>query len=151
MPEVKEEATGAVTVHVDSSATMVAHVQVRGQEIRIDESEKGQLQGSINPYDYILSALGACTAITVQLYAQRKKWPLARVEVSLSHERVHAQDCERCDDKNARLSQIRKRIRFMGDLTPEQRQRLQEISARCPVQKSLEAGIWVKTVLVEEV
>jgi putative redox protein len=137
-----------VTVSADSSAGMVANIQMGDQHVVIDET--GLATGSNtspDPYDYIMSALGACTVITLHMYAQRKEWPLERAEVTLKHERVHIKDCAECEEKDAKLTQVTKTLTLIGDLTPEQRSRLENISSRCPVQKTLEAGITVKTIL----
>lgn len=127
----------------DKNAPMVANIRVGAETMVLDES--GVVKAGPDPYDYILSALGACTVITLHMYAQRKGWPLERAEVSLSHGRVHPDDCEHCDDATAKLSQITKRLRLTGDLTAEQRKRLKIISSKCPVQKTLEAGIAIVT------
>ncbi len=112
--------------------------------------ETGVAQGvklGPDPYDYILASLGACTVITLHMYAQRKGWPLEKAEVSLRHDRVHPNDCLNCADENAKLDRITKKLWLIGDLTPEQRVRLEKISSKCPIQKTLEAGISVQTVL----
>lgn len=133
-------------VSADSSAPMVATIRAGAATMVLDES--GVVTGvkaGPDPYDYILSALGACTVITLHMYAQRKGWPLERAEVSLRHGRVHPVDCENCDNATAKLNQITKYLRLTGDLTAEQRKRLKIISSKCPVQKTLEAGIAVVT------
>ena len=142
----ENEQDGAVWVSADNKAPMVANIRVGSETMVLDESSvvTGVKVGP-DPYDYILSALGACTVITLHMYAQRKGWPLERAEVSLSHGRVHPDDCEHCDDATAKLSQITKHLRLTGDLTAEQRKRLKIISSKCPVQKTLEAGIAVVT------
>lgn len=142
----KNEQEGAVWVSADSSAPMVANIRAGAETMVLDES--GTVTGvkvGPDPYDYILSALGACTVITLHMYAQGKGWSLERAEVSLRHGRVHPKDCESCDDKMAKLTQVTKYLRLTGDLTAEQRERLKIISSKCPVQKTLEAGITIVT------
>lgn len=135
----------SVSVVVEEGA-LAATIQAGGHRLLVDEpKEVGGLDSGPSPYDYILSALGSCTAITMRLYANLKKWPLGRIEVELSHERVHTADCANCDQPDARLDRIHKTIRVTGDLTPEQLQRLEVISARCPVQKTLGGGIAIST------
>ena len=103
-----------------------------------------------NPYDYLLASLGACTVMTLRMYADRKRWPLDSVTVHLSHEKVHATDVEECEDAadgvNSQASGDRKPIKIdrigllvevEGDLSDEQRQRLLEIAHKCPVHQSL--------------
>ena len=94
-----------------------------------------------DPYSLLLSALGACTAMTVQLYAHRKQWPLDKVQVRLQHSRIHAEDCESCDNKRGSLDQIRRHISLLGRLNEEQRTRLLEIAKRCPVHRTLTSGV----------
>ena len=145
------EEEGFVTVTASNSAPMVARISAGTDVMVIDESGISQdRKPGADPYDYILSGLGSCTVITLHMYAQRKGWPLDKAVVKLRHERVHASDCEKEDDEKARLSQIKKHLFLYGDLSSEQRKRLLEISNRCPVQKSLAAGISVKTVLEKE-
>lgn len=139
-----------VWVSADSTAPMVANIRAGAQDMVLDETSvlTGMKVGP-DPYDYILSALGACTVITLHMYAQRKGWPLERAEVRLRHGRVHAKDCENCEDTVSKLTQVTKQLRLVGDLTPEQRKRLKIISAKCPVQKTLETGVSIVTELEE--
>lgn len=144
MPETPAE-QNTVTVVV-AEGTLAATIQAGGHRLIVDEpADVGGLGSGPSPYDYLLSALGSCTAITMRLYANLKQWPLGRIEVELSHERVHASDCANCDLPDARLDRIHKIIRVTGDLTPSQLQRLEVISARCPVQKTLGGGIAIST------
>lgn len=138
-----------VTVSAEEPNGYVANIQMGDQQFVIDETgiEQGTDTGP-TPYDYILSALGACTVITLHMYAKRKQWPLQRAEVSLTHERVYSSDCEHCDDKAAKISQITKKLKLVGNLTPEQRLRLEIISSKCPVQKTLQAAIVIQTELL---
>jgi len=99
------------------------------------------------PYDYLLSALGACTSMTVQMYARRKNWPLQSAVVRLSHEKIHAEDCSRCEEKNGKIDRFSRELELIGELTAEQRQRLLEIAERCPVHKTLHATVEVVTQL----
>ena len=97
-----------------------------------------------DPYDLLLSALGACTSMTLRLYAGRKGWGLREVVVELDIEHTYAEDCEHCEDPRAMVQQISRRITLHGDLDDEQRTRLREIAAKCPVHKTLVAGVRVK-------
>ncbi len=92
------------------------------------------------PYDLLVASLGACTAMTLRMYADRKDWDLRAVTVRLHHAKVHAEDCD-CDTKAAgRIDKIKRLIRLEGNLSDEQRSRLIEIAERCPVHRTLEEG-----------
>jgi putative redox protein len=106
-----------------------------------EPAEAGGSDAGPDPYSLLLGALGACTAMTVQMYAKRKGWPLEKIEVSLRHSRFHAEDCKQCETKEGMLSRIEKYISLSGPLSEEQRARLLEIAARCPVQKTVTSEI----------
>ena len=92
------------------------------------------------PYDYVLAGLGACTSITMRMYADRKSLPLDRVTVTLSHSKIHAEDCAECETKVGMLDQFDRVIAMEGALDAEQRKRLMEIADKCPVHRTLELG-----------
>ncbi|MCB1741001.1 MAG: OsmC family protein [Gammaproteobacteria bacterium] len=98
-----------------------------------------------DPYEHLLAALGACTSMTIRMYANRKQWPLTDIQVELVHSREHAADCDDCEDSATRIDVITRRIRLEGDLSDEQRQRLMEIADRCPVHRTLENEIRIDT------
>jgi putative redox protein len=101
------------------------------------------------PYDLILAGLGACTSMTVHLYADRKGWPLERAEVNLRHDRTHAQDMAGgAGGGDMRMERISRTVRLTGPLNDEQRARLLEIADKCPVHRTLSAGAQVRTTLV---
>jgi putative redox protein len=96
------------------------------------------------PYEYVLTALGSCTAMTLRLYADRKEWPLESATIQLrSSSKSHEADCENCATKKVGMGHIERRIFLTGHLTDEQRARLLEIADRCPVKQTLEAGIHI--------
>ena len=100
-----------------------------------------------DPYSLLLAALGACTSMTLQIYARRKEWPLERVEVSLRHSRIHAEDCSDCATTQGKIDQIERYISVTGPLTDEQKARLFEIARHCPVHKTFTSGISIKDFL----
>ena len=97
------------------------------------------------PYDLLLAGLGACTSMTLRLYAERKDLPLDRVTVRLTHEKVHAEDCAECETKAGTIDRIDRKIALEGALSPDQRKRLIEIANKCPVHRTLESEIDIRT------
>lgn len=89
------------------------------------------------PYDFLLVALGTCVTMTLRMYADRKGWNLEEVEVHLEQSRIYANDCQDCESEDGYVHIIEKKLKFIGELTEEQKQRLLEISDKCPVNKTL--------------
>ena len=100
------------------------------------------------PYGLLLASLGACTAMTLRMYAKRKDWPLGEVEVRLRHAKIHARDCAECETETGKIDRIEKELSLGGPLSDEQRSRLLEIADRCPVHRTLHAEVRVETSLV---
>jgi len=111
-----------------------------------EPKEAGGLGSGPGPYDLLLASLGACTSMTLRLYADRKKLPLKHVQVRLRHGRVYAADCAECETKEGMLDRIECVITLEGDLTAEQRARLMEIADKCPVHRTLMSEINIRTV-----
>ena len=109
--------------------------------------EVGGTDSGPDPYALLLAALGACTAMTLQLYARKKGWTLEKVEVSLRHSRTYAEDCKDCKPNEGKIERIERFISLTGSLTDEQRARLLEIAQRCPVHKTLTSGVSIKDYL----
>jgi putative redox protein len=101
------------------------------------ESDDGDDLGP-TPYEILLWALGACTSMTLMMYARRQGWDLRDVRVHLHHERDHATDCVNCEDPNSRIDRIERVIALEGDLTAEQRARLLAIASRCPIHRTMQ-------------
>ena len=97
-----------------------------------------------DPYDYLLTALGACTSMTIGLYARRNHLPLENVTVSLWHSRIHARDCEECETKEGTVDRIDVRVELTGSLSAEQHAKLMEIAAKCPVHRTLTSEINIR-------
>ena len=99
-----------------------------------------------DPYDYLLTALGVCTSMTIGLYARRNRMPLENITVSLSHSRIYAADCEECETREGMLDRIDRSITLEGDLNDEQRKRLLEVADKCPVHHTMTSEIDIRTV-----
>ncbi|NMM23923.1 MAG: OsmC family protein [Phycicoccus sp.] len=110
------------------------------------ESSGGQDAGP-TPYDMLLSALGACTSMTMRMYADRKGWDMGPTTVRLQHSRIHARDCDTCETTNGRLDHIDREITLDDSLSAEQRVALLAIADKCPVHKTLTSEVSISTVL----
>ncbi len=97
------------------------------------------------PYDLLLAGLGACTAMTLRMYAERKQWPVGAITVGLDHEKIHATDCESCETQVGKIDRIERVLHIEGDLTPEMRARLLEIADKCPVHRTLTSETVITT------
>jgi len=117
-----------------------------GHGLVADEPEAaGGANAGPNPYDLLLAGLGACTGMTLRMYADRKKWPLEEVTVAMRHGKAHALDEEHSDRADARIDRVEREVHLDGPLSEEQRVRLLEIADRCPVHRTLSAGVRIST------
>jgi putative redox protein len=98
-----------------------------------------------SPYEYLLAALGACTSMTIRLYAEHKKLALRRVSVRLRHDKIHAADCENCETKEGKIDRIDREVTLEGELNADERAKLMEIADKCPVHRTLHSEIDVRT------
>jgi putative redox protein len=129
-------------VTVQSKENLRQEITSGENTITADEPiASGGTDMGFDPYSLLLAALGACTAMTLKLYARRKNWDLRDVNVQLSHDRIYAQDCKDCETKEGKLDRIQRKVQLEGNLSPEQRQRLLEIAKRCPVHQTLTSEI----------
>jgi uncharacterized OsmC-like protein/pimeloyl-ACP methyl ester carboxylesterase len=137
---------GVVEVSETGEGTFPQRIRVGRHEFRADEPVSyGGTDSGPSPYDLLTAALGACTSMTLRLYAQRKGWPLEHVSVRLRHHKVHAQDCADCETKTGKVDVIDRELFVQGPLDEEQRARLIEIADRCPVGRTLESEVKVRT------
>jgi putative redox protein len=131
-------------VIVRSEAGLVQRIQAGSHALVADEPlSAGGTDAGPDPYALLLAALGACTSMTLRMYAGRKGWPLQGVDVELDMARVYAEDCVHCEEPRALIDEVRRRITLRGPLEAAQRTRLLEIARKCPVHKTLTAGLRV--------
>ena len=124
-------------------------IEAGGHHLVSDEPlDLGGTDAGPTPYDLLAAALGSCTAITLQMYAQHKGWPLLGVEVRLTHGKIHARDCADCETKEGRIDRIERQILLQGALDEAQRARLLQIADRCPVHRTLTSEIQISTRLL---
>ncbi len=137
---------GCVVVRETGEGFLSQHIAAGPHHLRADEpASLGGDDSGPTPYDLLLAALGACTSMTMRMYARRKKWPLDQAQVTLSHEKVHAEDCADCEHKDRKIDRIERRIRLDGQLDDSQRSKLLEIADKCPVHRTLHGEIRVVT------
>ncbi len=127
------------------AAALLQEITSGRHHLQADEPvSAGGSDAGPSPYDYLLIALGVCTSMTVGLYARRKQIPLQDITISLWHSRIHAQDCQECETKLGLLDQIEINIQLGGPLTAEQKEKLMDIAAKCPVHRTLESEINIR-------
>jgi putative redox protein len=137
---------GTVLVRETRRGKFQQKVILGDHRLLADEPVKdGGLDSGPGPYDLLLAALGACTSMTIRLYADLKQIPLRRTEVRLRHNKIYAADCAECETKEGKIDRIDRMIAFEGDLTAEQRKRLLEIADKCPVHRTLKSEVDIRT------
>jgi putative redox protein len=146
VPEPDEMPVDGVLVGETGNGKFEQSVIVGKHRLLADEPVSVGGNGSgPNPYDYLLTSLGACTSMTIRLYADVKKLPLRHVSVRLTHDKIHAADCENCETKEGKIDRIDREVTLEGDLTADQRARLMEIADKCPVHRTLTSEIDIRT------
>jgi uncharacterized OsmC-like protein/alpha-beta hydrolase superfamily lysophospholipase len=143
----EDTAPGTVLVRETRRGQFQQEIITGTHRLLADEPVKaGGLGSGPGPYDLLLAGLGACTAMTLRLYADRKQLPLTRVQVRLRHEKIHAADCAECETKEGMIDRIERAITLDGDLDAAQQARLMEIADKCPVHRTLKSEIDIRTV-----
>ncbi len=146
-PSQAEPSDAWVVVHTGSTPYRT-DIVASGHHLVADEPfGVGGRDAGPTPYDYLVTALGTCTSITLRMYADRHGWPLEAIQVRLKHEKIHARDCETCETENGKVDWIKREIELIGPLTPAQRERLREIDDKCPVHRTLHTETVVDTEL----
>jgi len=155
------------TRYVDLAAVPAAEAQDKPRQVVVQETRAGKFQNTVaigphhlqadepraaggddtgpGPYDFLLTALGACKSMTMRLYADRKSFPLERATVTLNHSKIYAKDCAECETKDGMLDQIEVAIGLEGPLDADQRKRILEIADKCPVHRTLTSEIRIVT------
>ena len=140
---------GVVEVSEAPASHLVQNVRVGRHLLTADEPmSAGGDDAGPSPYDYLLAALGACTSMTMRLYAERKQIPVQRFAVRLSHRKVHADDCADCETEAGRIDEIAREITIEGDVPEEARDRLMQIAEKCPIHQTLTHEVKIRSSLM---
>ncbi len=143
-------APGEVIVAEAGTGKFEQTISAGRHRLRADEPvTAGGADNGPSPYDLLLAGLGACTSMTIRMYATRKQWPLEGVSVRLTHSKVHAEDCADCDTKAGKIDRIEREITIRGDLDAAQREKLLEIADKCPVHRTLHSEVRIPTRLAD--
>lgn len=148
MPSLPDQVEGTWTV----TGTTLYRTEVRTRTHRLVADEPTSVGGGDDgptPYELLLAALGSCTGMTLRMYADRKDWPLETATVRMTHEKIHATDCEECETESGKLDRITRDVEVTGDLSEDQRQRLLEIANKCPVHRTLHSEVQVRSSLAD--
>ena len=141
-----EGETGVVMVRETRAGKFQQEIMSGPHRFIADEPVSvGGLDSGPGPYDLLLAGLGACTSMTIRLYADNKQLPLNRVTVRLRHNKIHATDCENCETKDGMIDRITRNITLEGRLDAATRKRLMEIADKCPVHRTLTSEIDIRT------
>jgi putative redox protein len=140
-----DPADGAVRVAESGPGRLTQHISARRHRLTADEPHPVGDDAGPTPYDFLLAALGACTSMTVRMYADRKQWPLERIVVDSRHSRIHANDCAECETATGMVDRIERDITLIGPLDADQRAKLLDIADRCPVHRTLRSEVSIQT------
>ena len=144
-PIADDPTEGAVRVAESGPGRLTQQISVRRHRLTADEPHPVGDDAGPTPYDLLLAALGACTSMTVRMYADRKQWPLERIIVDSRHFRIHAKDCADCETAAGMVDRIDRDITLIGPLDADQRAKLLDIADRCPVHRTLRSEVSIRT------
>lgn len=139
-----EPTEGQVAV-AETGTAFAQHITAGAHTLAADEPHPVGADTGPSPYDLLLSALGACTSMTIRMYADRKQWPLDHVSVTLRHSHIHAEDCAEREKATGRVDHIERSIRLDGAIDEEQRRKLLDIADKCPVHRTLHSEVSIDT------
>ena len=146
-PEKRETANNRVVARTGKTGYRT-EIMANGLSLIADEpTSLGGTNMGPSPYEYLVAALGACTSMTLRMYADRKKLPVEEISVTLSHNKIHAKDCKACDTQNRLVDNIEREVELIGPLDDAQRQRMLEIADKCPVHRTLQSNVVINTKL----
>ncbi len=146
--EIKSKSKVAASLNVDDKFT--THLKLGDHYFIADEPKDfGGSNFGPSPYEFLSAGLAACTVMTIQIYAKRKKWEVENVTCHINYSKDHAVDCEHCEEDSAKIDTFTREIKLKGNLTDEQKKKLLEIADKCPVHKTLHTKTQVITKLVE--
>ncbi len=151
IPAAEELLSGKeVAASLDSENKFTTHLKLGDHYFIADESTNfGGNNFGPSPYQFLSAGLAACTAMTIQMYARRKRWEVSNVTVHINHNKDYVLDCENCENESAKIDTFTREIKLEGSLSPEQKRRLLEIADKCPVHKTLHSKTQVITKLIE--
>ncbi len=146
----KPKTSHQVVASLDNEDGFTTQMKVGNHYLTGDEPlEFGGNDFGPSPYEFVSAGLAACTAMTLQMYAKRKKWDLQNVEVHSSHDKIHMEDCSNCETAVSKIDTFQRAIKLSGDLDERQKSRLLEIADKCPVHRTLEGETKILTKLIE--
>jgi len=139
---------GIVRINEADPTNFLQDISAGGHHLISDEPQSygGNFLGP-TPYQLLSAGLGACTSMTIRMYARRKNIPLEHVQVDVSHDKIHAKDCELCEQSDGKVDQFKRSITLTGNISDEERQKLLVIADKCPVHRTLEGEINITTEL----
>lgn len=146
----QEQPAGAVRADGHRDDGLLVTLEAAGHALKSDEpiGHGGENLGP-SPYDYLSAALASCTIMTLHMYARHKGWSLEAVHAEVRHGKIHARDCEKCESKTGKVDRFERVLALKGDLDDTQKQRLLEIADRCPVHRTLNEEVEIRTRLAD--